>query len=154
MVKNLPSMQETRIGSLDQDNPWRRKWQPTPVFLPGKFHEQSSLVGYSPWGCKRVRYDLVTKYQSSFLACQPLEKYLAATGPAPNQPRDHHLLSRTIITSAAWSVSTQPRDQRLLSRAMCAWQTLEKYCQPLYQRLSVAWSSPINDFISTCQPID
>ena len=29
---------------------WRRKWQPTPVFLPGKFHGQRSLVGYSPWG--------------------------------------------------------------------------------------------------------
>ena len=28
---------------------WRRKWQPTPVFLPGKFHEQRSLAGYSPW---------------------------------------------------------------------------------------------------------
>ena len=28
--------------------PWRRKWQPTPVFLPGKFHEQRNLVGYSP----------------------------------------------------------------------------------------------------------
>ena len=32
--------------------PWRRKWQPTPVFLPGKFRGQRSLVGYSPWGCK------------------------------------------------------------------------------------------------------
>ena len=32
--------------------PWRRKWQPTPVFLPGKFHGQRSLVGYSPWGRK------------------------------------------------------------------------------------------------------
>ena len=32
---------------------WRRKWQPTPVFLPRKSHGQSwSLVGYSPWGCK------------------------------------------------------------------------------------------------------
>ena len=31
--------------------PWRRKWQPTPVFLPGKPHGQRSLVGYSPWGC-------------------------------------------------------------------------------------------------------
>ena len=30
--------------------PWRRKWQPTPVFLPGKFHGQRSLVGYSLWG--------------------------------------------------------------------------------------------------------
>ena len=32
--------------------PWRRKWQPTPVFLPGKPHERRSLVGYSPWGLK------------------------------------------------------------------------------------------------------
>ena len=34
-------------------NPWRRKWQPTPVFLPGKSHGQSSLVGYSSWGLKK-----------------------------------------------------------------------------------------------------
>ena len=32
--------------------PWRRKWQPTPVFLPGEFHGQRSLVGYSPCGSK------------------------------------------------------------------------------------------------------
>ena len=32
--------------------PQRRKWQPTPVFLPRKFHEQRSQMGYSPWGCK------------------------------------------------------------------------------------------------------
>ena len=32
--------------------PWRRKWQPTPVLLPGKFQGQRSLVGYSPWGCR------------------------------------------------------------------------------------------------------
>ena len=30
--------------------PWSRKWQPIPVFLPGKFHGQRSLVGCSPWG--------------------------------------------------------------------------------------------------------
>ena len=32
--------------------PWRREWQPTPVFLPGEFHGQRSLMGYSPWDCK------------------------------------------------------------------------------------------------------
>ena len=32
--------------------PWRRRWQLTPVFLPGKPHRQRSLVDYSPWGCK------------------------------------------------------------------------------------------------------
>ena len=34
--------------------PWRRKWQPNPVFLPGKFHEQRSLAGCSPRGCKEL----------------------------------------------------------------------------------------------------
>ena len=32
--------------------PWKRKWQPTPVFLPGESHRQRCLVGYSPWGHK------------------------------------------------------------------------------------------------------
>ena len=41
--------------------PRRRKWQPTPVFLPGKSHGWKSLAGYSPWGCKRVGQGFVTK---------------------------------------------------------------------------------------------
>ena len=32
--------------------PWRRAWQPSPVFLAEESHEQRSLAGYSPWGCK------------------------------------------------------------------------------------------------------
>ena len=43
--------------------PWRRTWQSIPVFLPGKSCGQRSLVGYSPWGRKRVGHDLVTKQQ-------------------------------------------------------------------------------------------
>ena len=34
--------------------PWRRKWHPTPILLPGKSHGQKSLVGYSPWGRKEL----------------------------------------------------------------------------------------------------
>ena len=34
--------------------PWRRKWLPTPVFLPGEFHEQRSLADYSPWDHKEL----------------------------------------------------------------------------------------------------
>ena len=34
--------------------PWRREWQPTPVFLPGEFHGQRSLAGYSPWDNKEL----------------------------------------------------------------------------------------------------
>ena len=36
--------------------PWRRKWESSPIFLPGKSQGQRSLAGYSPWGC-RVRHD-------------------------------------------------------------------------------------------------
>ena len=42
--------------------PWRRKQQPTPVFLPREFHGQKSLAGYSPWGAKS-QTGLVTKQQ-------------------------------------------------------------------------------------------
>ena len=42
--------------------PWRREWQPTPVFLPGKPHGQSSQAGYSPWG-RRVRDHWTTRQQ-------------------------------------------------------------------------------------------
>ena len=38
-------MQEMQVWSLSQENPWKRKWQPTPVFLPGKSHEQRSFLG-------------------------------------------------------------------------------------------------------------
>ena len=41
-------MRETWVGKI----PWRRKWQLDPVFLPGEFHGQRSLVGYSPWVTK------------------------------------------------------------------------------------------------------
>ena len=51
-VKNLPAMQETQVRSLGKEDPWRKKWLPIPVFLPGAFHGQRSLAAYSPWGCK------------------------------------------------------------------------------------------------------
>jgi len=53
-------MQETQAGSLGGADPWRRKRQPVPVFLPGKSRGQRSLVGYSPSG-RRVGYNLLTK---------------------------------------------------------------------------------------------
>ena len=46
---------------------WRRKWQSTPVFLPGKSCGQRSLADYSPWDCKSVRHNLVTKQQTTNL---------------------------------------------------------------------------------------
>ena len=52
-VENLPAMQEIWVQSLSQEDPWRKEWQPTPLFLPGKFHGQRSLAGSSPQGHKK-----------------------------------------------------------------------------------------------------
>ena len=53
VVKNPPlSAGDIRDAGFDPwvgKIPWRRKWQPTPVFLPGKSHGQRSLAGYSPY---------------------------------------------------------------------------------------------------------
>ena len=53
--------------------PWRRKWQPTPVFMPGKSRGLRSLVGYSPWGCKESD----TTEQLHFTSLIHQEKYLS-----------------------------------------------------------------------------
>ena len=49
----MQEMQEARVQSLSWEDPWRRKWQPTPVFSPGESHGQRSWVSYSPWGGKK-----------------------------------------------------------------------------------------------------
>ena len=67
VVKNLPvnAGAKASFNLRVRNLPWSRKWQPTPAFLPGKFHGQKSLVGYSPWGCQRVGHDWVTEYACS-----------------------------------------------------------------------------------------
>ena len=64
MKKETKDLRDNTIVNLcaSKKIPWTRKWQPIPVFLPGKFHWQRS---YSPWGCKRVEHNsnkLGTKY--------------------------------------------------------------------------------------------
>ena len=50
----MQEMQETQVQSLGWEDPLRRKWQPTPVFLPVGFHGQRNLSGYSSWGRKEL----------------------------------------------------------------------------------------------------
>ena len=47
-VKNPPAQPEMQVQARVGNIPWSRKWQPTPIFLPEKFHEQKSLADYSP----------------------------------------------------------------------------------------------------------
>ena len=57
--------------------PWRRTWQPTPVFLPGEFYGQRSLVGYSPWGHKESN---MTEHRLTHLSLTSI------LGPLPTSP--------------------------------------------------------------------
>ena len=64
-----------RVGKM----PWSRKWQPAPVFLPGKSHGQRSLAGYSPWGQKELD---VTEHTHILLAVKDPHSY---TPPSPGK---------------------------------------------------------------------
>ena len=61
---------------------WRRKWQPTPAFLPGESHRQRSLASYSPWGCK-VSEQLSTHSCMHTLITQQLGAVLESWDPSP-----------------------------------------------------------------------
>ena len=54
--------------------PWRRKWQPTPVFLPGKSHGRRNLVGYSPWG--RKESDTTEQLHFLYFTCKCIYIYI------------------------------------------------------------------------------
>ena len=87
---------------------WRRKWQPTPVFLPGKSHGQRSLVGYSPWGCKEL--DTIERLHS--LHTLSLEKAMATPAlPTPNSPPPVFLpgeshRQRSLVGHGPWESDT------------------------------------------------
>ena len=52
VVRNLPANAEDLRCGFDpwvRKIPWRKAWQPTPVFLPGESHRQKNLAGYSLW---------------------------------------------------------------------------------------------------------
>ena len=67
MVRNPSAMQETWVGKI----PWRRERLATPVFWPGEFHRQRSLVGYSPWGRKEL--DTMERLSTAHVAFSPLD---------------------------------------------------------------------------------
>ena len=75
MVNSLPAMWETRVPSWVGKIPWGMKWQPTPVFLPGEFHGQNSLVSYSPQGHKELEvtellvYTMAHDAERLFIPC-------------------------------------------------------------------------------------
>ena len=62
-------MQVRSLGWENGKMPWRRKWQPTPVFLPRESHGQRSLEGYSPWDFKESDTTAVTSHTHMHTQC-------------------------------------------------------------------------------------
>ena len=70
--------------------PWRRKWQPTPVFLPGKFHGQGSLMGYKSMESQRVGHNLVTIQQ--YLLYRAIVRIEKINGKKDNKGESHEFV--------------------------------------------------------------
>ena len=66
------SHKRRRLDPWVQKIPWRRKWQPTPGFLPGESHGQRSLAGYSPWGRKESDMTEWLTFHVTYCEIQPL----------------------------------------------------------------------------------
>ena len=78
-----------RVGKI----PWRRKWHPTPVFLPGEFHGQRSLAGYSPWSCKESD----TTEQLTHGDCEDSGRSVCQPGVFPrNRPSSFLCMNETV----------------------------------------------------------
>ena len=99
VVENLPHCRRCRFNHWVRKILWRRKWQPTPVFLPGDFNGQRSLAGYSPWCHKESD---TTKHTST------------------KQNKVHHhnqkkklVLSHPVVYNSLWPHGLQP------SRLLC-----------------------------------
>ena len=79
-----------QVRSLSWKTPWRRAQQPARVFLPGESHEQRSLVGYSPWGCKES--DRTEMTQLTHYACTTQIKFqnLSSSQQKTPSPLSNH----------------------------------------------------------------
>ena len=86
---------------------WRRKWQPTAVFLPGESHRQGSLVCYSPWG--REEFDMTERLNNDrlterFTSTPHLGFYLRITHA--------QCVHRTVVCNSEKLETPSPRDER------------------------------------------
>ena len=70
--------------------PWKRKWQPTLVFLPGEFHGQRSLVGYNPWDLKESNTTKLLNHFSRVRLCATPQTAAHQAAPSLGFSRQEH----------------------------------------------------------------
>ena len=152
-------MPETQRPDLDPwvgKIPWTRKWQPTPAFLPGKFHGQRSLVGYSPWGrkesdtteltCAHTHYLEALKSWFCYLSLPRLTRLLTHIGLLLNEgqvkfyetPFSDFLKKDVIICISKTDLREGTKQNRIsMNRIRFYWWTLARiYCFFLHLKSS------------------
>ena len=98
--------------------PWRRKCQPTPVFLPGESHGQRSLAGYSPQNCRRIGHDLKTKQQqqqllAQMVKCLPAMRETRIQSLGREDPLEKEMATHS--STLAWKIPRTEEPGRLQS---------------------------------------
>ena len=100
--------------------PWRREWQPTPVFLPEKSHGQRNLAGCHPWDDKELDMTEATNYSPPFYVIKVKVKSLSRVRLfATPWIVAHRIFQARVLEWVAISfsrVSSWPRDQTWVSR--------------------------------------
>ena len=105
----------SRVGKI----PWRRAWQPIPVFLPGESHEQRSLGGYSPWGLKES--DMTERLSPA--------QHMGMLSWVSSHPKTHHPSSRH-IDHPQGSLNLCPRTCNMLGTKIRGEQDTPLACHP------------------------
>ena len=149
MVKNRLQCKKHGFNPWVRKIPWRRKWQPTSVFLPGEFHGQRSLVGYSPWGYResdttewltlslfswRKKGEMTTWWKSKREVAQSFPTLCNPMDCSPPGSSVHGILQARILEWVAISFSresSRPRDwiqvSRIAGRCFNLWATREAH---------------------------
>ena len=82
----------------------RRKWQPTPIFLPRRAHGQRSPEGYNPWGRKRVGHDLATKHYNEMTL---IERRVCVCVCVCARARAHACAQSCLNLCGPWTIACQ-----------------------------------------------
>ena len=156
VVKNPPAVQEMqamhamRVPSLVGKSPWRRKWQPAPVFLPGESQGQRSLAGCSPWGRSQTPLSTHTHPTPDFLN---KIQHINLDSWVPEHSINTHFdtwiptssidvfRAVAVLILSAWTSSSSPRGSSAFERASLLWGEI----------LQKRWNTQHVGFFARCQ---
>ena len=116
-VKNPPECRRPEFDTWVGKIPWRRAWQPAPVFLPGESHELRSLAGCSPWGCSEL--NMTEQLALLFTLCSFSLALHLLRFPCTHLKGAAKSLSRVRLFATPWTAAYQAPPSMGFSRQEC-----------------------------------